>query len=164
MKKSRISRFGGQILFPTFYKKLKKLSRKRFYFTNNRFFLKNLHFCHDVDDGFVVFSAMRIGNLLVLGFTETFDAVFDGFSGGGFWHISSSRNFDSSLFAYPDSDGMPFQSFSASVGVGVPLMLVDFHPFDEFSQRSSITGSVFTDDSDFLGTFSHFWEISVSST
>ena len=53
---------------------------------------------------------------------------------------------------------MSFQGVAAGVWVGVSLVLTDFHTFDQFSEGRAIPGSVFTDDSDFLGSFGHFFE------
>lgn len=51
---------------------------------------------------------------------------------------------------------MPFEGLTASVWVDVGLVLGDLHPLDQLPQRSTVPGTVFTDDSNFLGPFSHF--------
>ena len=38
----------------------------------------------------------------------------------------------------------------------VACVLGDFHLLHTLTERGTITGAVFADDSDFLGTFSHF--------
>ena len=51
---------------------------------------------------------------------------------------------------------MSLQGVATGVWVGVPFVLADLHSFDEFSEGGSVSGSVFTDDADFLGSFGHF--------
>ena len=91
-----------------------------------------------------------------LSISKSFQTVFDSLGGDGFWNVGASGDFDAGFFAFPDSDGVSFQSITSGVWVGVSFVLGDFHSLDELSERSTISGSVFTDDSDFLGSFGHF--------
>jgi len=88
--------------------------------------------------------------------SKPLQTVLHGLSGDSFWNVSASRDLDSSFFAHPDADGVSLKGVRTGVWVGVSLVLRDFHTFDQLSEGSSIPGSVFTDDSDFLGSFGHF--------
>merc|ERR1712141_501983 len=133
-----------------------------------RFYSKNrTNFFHKNKDVRIIFSELM--NLDGLSISKSFQTVFNSLGGDGFWNVGASGDFDAGFFAFPDSDGVSFQSITTGVWVGVSFVLGDFHSFDELSERSTISGSVFTDDSDFLGSFGHFKveklkKFSVSST
>ena len=92
-----------------------------------------------------------------LGISKSLQTVFNGLGGDGFWNVSTSGDLESGFLANPDADGVSFEGVRSGVWVGVSLVLGDFHTLDQFSEGSSVPGSVFTDDSDFLGSFGHFW-------
>jgi len=93
-----------------------------------------------------------------LGISQPLQTVFDGLGGDSFWDVSASGDLDSRFFAFPDADGVSFQGIGSGVWVGVSFVLGDFHSLDELSEGGTVSGSVFTDDSDFLGSFGHFSE------
>merc|ERR1712032_1092669 len=120
---------------------------EHFYFTQNKckfelILNKNYRiFFHKAS----IFSSFF--HLNSLSIPEPFQTVFHGLSGNSLWNVSASRDLDSGFLALPNSNRVSLEGVRSGVWVGVSFVLGDFHTFDEFSEGSSVPGSVFTDDS-----------------
>lgn len=76
-------------------------------------------------------------------------------------HISSTSNLLSASSAIPDSNSSSLDSVLSAEGACVSGMLCDFHLLYLFSERGTITDTVFTGCSDLLCSFCHYscWKI-----
>ena len=54
----------------------------------------------------------------------------------------------------PDANSCTLNGVFTTKSTGVGGMLSDFHLFDSLSERGTVTGTIFTGDSDFLCTLS----------
>lgn len=71
-------------------------------------------------------------------------------------HVSSASNLLSASFAVPDSNSSSLDSVLSAEGACVSGMLCDFHLLYLFSERGTITDTVFTGGSDLLCSFCHY--------
>merc|ERR1711893_109358 len=73
----------------------------------------------------------------------------------GVWLPGTASDLLASTAALPDADGCAFQAVGTTEGWLVSFVLGDFHFLDDFTEGSTVTGSVFTDNTDLLGSLGH---------
>ena len=94
--------------------------------------------------------------LLFLGFTQTTDGGSHGGGGGGGVHPSATGDGPLAALAGPDAHNGALHGVLAAEGASVLAVLGDFHLLDHLTQGGTITGTIFTNDSNLLGALGHF--------
>jgi hypothetical protein len=84
------------------------------------------------------------------------DCTPDGSCGGRCYCPGTSSDNLLTRSASPDSNSLPPDSILATESAGVTGVLCDFHLLDLFSERGTVTGTVFSSNADLLGAFAHF--------
>merc|ERR1719260_499329 len=95
--------------------------------------------------------------LLLLGLLQPPDGRSDRCtSSGGIIPCASSNLHPAVLhLALPDADAVALHGVLTTECAGVLAMLRNFHLLDSLPQRGTIPGTIFTGDSDLLGTLGH---------
>merc|ERR1719317_1181992 len=110
---------------------------------------------------------MYVKKLDLLHFTKTTNGTSNSDSSRGTWGPCSTSNGLSACFAFPDADSRSLHRILATEFACVLSMLADFDFLGHLSERSTITGSVFTNNSYLLCSFGHFclclaWQVLIS--
>lgn len=87
--------------------------------------------------------------------TETTDGGSRGGSSGSRNGPGSSSNGLAAGPAFPDTDGLALDGVLSAEGAGVAGVLRDFHLLDLFTERGTVSDTVFTGHSDLLCALRH---------
>ena len=93
--------------------------------------------------------------LNTLHLSQSPDGGSDSGSSGGVKHVSSTGHTLATRLAGPDTDGLSLDRVLTTERACVLGVLGDLDLLDDLTKRSTVTSTVFTDDSDFLSSFSH---------
>ena len=94
--------------------------------------------------------AKQLMSLLFLQISKTSDSTPDCGGSGGAEYVGTAGDGLLAGATPPYADTVPLHGLFATESAAVLRVLSDFHLFNHFSERRSITGTIFTDDSHFL--------------